>query len=87
MASNRIIYYWPVIALAATTLISAGGLFTQFQALADDVEEAKQDIKQVKKEENDLEKKVVELATTQRLILSEQQKQSDKLDRILEKLN
>lgn len=87
MANNRVVYYWPVIALAATTLLSAGGLLYQVKALAEDIQETKADVREVKEEENELEKKVVELATTQRLILREQEKQSEKLDRILEKLN
>jgi len=88
MANGRgIMYYWPVIFLAVTTLVSGGGLLTQVNALADDVEK-------MEAKEADLENKVTTLATKQDAIKEdideikeEQKEQSRKLDRILEKLN
>lgn len=94
MPNGKLMYYWPVIALAITIVASAGGVLWEVDSLADEIDEVKTKTELVSQKETELEKQVVKLAVTQDAIKEdvdeikeEQKEQSKKLDRILEKLN
>ena len=86
-ASNAFIRYWQIIVVMVTLGVGWGTTKSELTAVADELEEQKEETKASKEAAQDVKLTVAKIEKDIEYIKDNQEKQDQKLDRIIQKLD